>query len=126
MIMNSHGDEEPLRWATEYFALLDRGVPDDLLKRMTDDVTVIHGNNPPIQGHASVRASMTMQGGPIKSISHQVIGAWQAPDRVIAEWSGTYEFADGRIVVRSGVNFFHLDSDDKIRLCRIFMDNSAP
>lgn len=83
-------------WIAEYFAMVDRLDPDELVSWCTDDASFRFANRPPTQGKAAIAAALRKFYGLITSMRHEKTGCW-ADDRSGA-WEAVahFETRDGR------------------------------
>lgn len=108
----------------DLFAAIDSGDLPLILSKLTDDITFIFGNNPPVQGKPAVATAMDQFLASIGELEHKLIGVWQVDEdsgTVAVEMTVVYTRLDGSSIELPCANVFELDGT-KIRSFRIYMD----
>jgi hypothetical protein len=95
---------ETLEWIRSYYALMDADRLDECEQYFVPHATIKIAHHPALEGWAAIDRSMRAGLSVVKSIKHEVLGAWEADDAVlIFEVVAHYTLADDRKVDVPGV-----------------------
>jgi ketosteroid isomerase-like protein len=110
-------------WMTEYFAMVDRRDPDELVTWYTDDASFRFANQPPVVGKAAITAALREFYGRITSMRHEKTGAWADATSGAFEAIAHFATPDGRTFALPAVSTMRL-RDGRIHEFRFAMDAS--
>lgn len=115
-------DETPQEWVTRYIAAVDTLEVDRMIPFFAPDATLSYANNPPMVGHAAIRAGLEPFHASIGAISHKVVNCFPSgPGVIVAEYEASYTRLDGQVVNLPGIGVFEL-SDGLISAYRVYVD----
>jgi ketosteroid isomerase-like protein len=113
----------PPEFINQIFAAVDSKVSSRFLELLAPDVTFIYGNQAPVKGLAQVKAVVEQFNGSIKSMKHDIIGAYQCGDVWAVETRAHYEDRYGRMFSFPACNLITV-RNDLVSIYKIFVDNS--
>ena len=110
-------------WMADYFTMVDRLDPDELVAWYTDDGSFRFANQPPAKGKAAIAAALRQFYGTIRSMHHEKTGSWVDDHSGAWEAVAHFETKDGRKVSLPAVSTMRL-RDGLIYDFRFVMDAS--
>jgi len=118
----SRHDEEPRELVTRFIAAVDTLEIDRMIPFFGPNATFTYANNPPMVGHAGIRAGLEPIHASIAGISHVVRSCFPSgPSVIVAEYEATYTRLDGRAVTLPGIGVFEM-SHGLISAYRVYAD----
>jgi ketosteroid isomerase-like protein len=105
----------------ELFAAIDSGDPRAQFPFMTDDVVLVFGNTPPIQGEEAIQQGVEAFLATIKGLSHEIVGVYEVDGSVTIRLLVTYTRLDDKVVRVPVVTFFE-ETDGKISYYQVYYD----
>jgi ketosteroid isomerase-like protein len=108
-------------WFTTTYDHVDAMNMEGFLAGLTPDVEVIFGNNPPLQGHAAVRAGIGGFWQAIDGLTHHFENVLESGPITVMESKVEYRRKDDRSVKIPCVTVLER-SGDQIRSLRVYSD----
>jgi ketosteroid isomerase-like protein len=108
-------------WVADYFHMVDRMDPDELVSWYTDDCSFAFANNPPALGKQAIVDALRSFYALISSMRHERRGVWL--DRESAVWEANVHFQTktGKAMILPAVSILNLHGG-KIKDFRMYMD----
>jgi ketosteroid isomerase-like protein len=110
-------------WIAEYFAMVDRLDPEELVSWYADDASFRFANQPPVRGKAAITAALRQFYGLITAMRHEKTGCWADEHSGAWEAIAHVETRDGRALALPAVSTLRL-RDGLIHDFRFVMDAS--
>lgn len=110
-------------WLGDYFTMVDRLDPDELVTWYTEDGSFRFANQPPAKGTSAIAAALKQFYGLIVSMHHEKTGCWA--DATSGAWEAIahFETKDGRTLALPAVSTLRL-RDGLVEEFRFVMDAS--
>lgn len=116
-----HVSEARAKMLTDMFASIDNKDVEALLGYLAPDATQRFANQPPLQGHDAIRAGNEAFLSSIKSLSHELVDAWEFDGTVVIRLEVSYVSLTERHTTIPVVTVFH-ERDGIIELYEVFFD----
>ena len=110
-------------WIADYFTMVDRLDPEELVSWYTDDASFRFANQPSAQGKAAIVAALRQFYGLITAMHHEKTGCWADADSGAWEAIAHFETRDGRSLALPAVSTLRL-RDGLLHEFRFVMDAS--
>lgn len=117
----THVSEPRQRMLEAMFQSIDDGDVDALVSYLHPDATQSFANQEPLVGHVAIREGNRAFLSSIRSLSHQIVDAWESADTVVIRLQVTYERHDGATVTIPVVTLFQ-ERDGLIDVYEVFFD----
>src|SRR5690606_9856500 len=114
------GDVEMSRYKA-LFQTIDAMDADAFVEWLTDDGFFVYGSSPAVEGKEAVREYVAGFFAGLETISHELLGEWEAGNEAFVEGRVTYGFPGGGSASLRFLNKFERVGD-KIRGYRIYID----
>jgi hypothetical protein len=108
-------------WMREYFDDVDNMRLEGLTSRLSDNVVVRFGNNPPAHGKEQVATNISRFWSMIAGIKHTFVNQWEVDETGIVEAEIDYLRKDGATVKVPCTTILHR-SDDLVDEVRVYID----
>ncbi|MEO3873486.1 nuclear transport factor 2 family protein [Nonomuraea sp. B12E4] len=104
------------------FQTVDSFEPDEFVKLLAEDATLVFGNAEPMVGHEAITIGLRAFFATIGGLEHRVVREWRVGADTIAETEVTYRRLDGGEVSLAAVSIWQTRDDGLISDYRIFID----
>ncbi|MFC4590964.1 nuclear transport factor 2 family protein [Sphaerisporangium corydalis] len=104
------------------FQTVDSFDPDEFVRLLAEDATLVFGNAEPMVGRETIAAGLRGFFATIGGLRHRIVRNWQVDTDVIAETEVTYRRLDGKDVSVAAVSIWRVGDDGLITDYRIFVD----
>ncbi|GAA4921359.1 hypothetical protein GCM10023334_024970 [Nonomuraea thailandensis] len=104
------------------FRVVDSFDPDEFVKLLSEDATLVFANAEPAVGREAIAAGLRTFFATIGGLRHRIVRTWEAGGDTIAETEVTYRRLDGKDVGVPAVSIWRTGSDGLIYDYRIFVD----
>jgi len=104
------------------FQIVDSFDPDEFVRLLAEDATLVFGNAEPMTGRETIAAGLRAFFSTIAGLRHRTVRTWQVDADVIAETEVTYRRLDGGEASVVAVSIWHTRDDGLITDYRIFVD----
>ncbi|MGC5010880.1 nuclear transport factor 2 family protein [Streptosporangium sp. DT93] len=108
--------------ARRVFQVVDSFDPDEFVRLLAEDATLVFGNAAPMAGREAVAAGLREFYATIGGLRHRIVRSWQVGADVIAETEVTYRRLDGGESAVVAVSIWRTRDDGLITDYRIFVD----
>ncbi|MDP9849562.1 nuclear transport factor 2 family protein [Streptosporangium lutulentum] len=108
--------------ARRVFQTVDSFDPDEFVRLLAEDATLVFGNAEPMAGREAVAAGLRAFYSTIGGLRHRIVRTWQVEADTIAETEVTYRRLDGKDVSAVAVSIWRTRDDGLISDYRIFVD----
>ncbi|SDL41574.1 nuclear transport factor 2 family protein [Nonomuraea jiangxiensis] len=104
------------------FRIVDRFEPDEFVKLLAEDATMVFANAEPMVGHEAVAAGLRAFFATIGGLRHRIVRDWRVGADTIAQTEVTYRRLDGGDVSLPAVTIWTTRDDGLISDYRVFID----
>jgi ketosteroid isomerase-like protein len=104
------------------FQSVDSFNPDEFVRLLAEDATLVFGNAEPMAGREAITAGLRAFFSTIGGLRHRIVRNWQVDADIIAETEVTYRRLDGKDVSVVAVSIWRTRDDGLISDYRIFVD----
>ncbi|MEU8203189.1 nuclear transport factor 2 family protein [Streptosporangium sp. NPDC049046] len=104
------------------FRTVDSFDPDEFVRLLAEDATLVFGNAEPMAGREAIAAGLRDFFSTIGGLRHRIVRNWQVDADIIAETEVTYRRLDGTDVGVVAVSIWRTRDDGLISDYRIFVD----
>jgi chemotaxis response regulator CheB len=106
------------------FAAVDTRIASNFMEFLAPDVIFVYGNQAPVVGLEHIKGMLEQFNASVKSMNHDIVGAFQCKDVWAVETKAHYEDLFGRHFVFPACNLITV-RDRYISVYKIFVDNSV-
>jgi ketosteroid isomerase-like protein len=104
------------------FQTVDSFDPDEFVRLLAEDATLVFGNAEPMTGRETIAAGLRAFFSTIGGLRHRIVRNWQVDADIIAETEVTYRRLDGEDATVVAVSIWRTRDDGLITDYRIFVD----
>jgi ketosteroid isomerase-like protein len=105
------------------FAAVDTRISSRFMEFLTQDVVFVYANQVPVKGLAQLKVVLDQFNDSVKSMKHDIVGAFQCEDVWAVETKAHYEDRHGRKFSFPACNLITV-RERHIAVYKIFVDNS--